>query len=242
MVRNALFRKVILAADDDFEALGALEPDSSAMTTNAWEDTLGDYWDEHDEINDGPDARAPGLFMIEKESGRRDARVWLVRQGRGEVDDPLVTASPPRQGEGASCQLERSVDQDVHLVQHLGQLWAVPGLTQQGVHGESGPCPDVPPHLVGSTGQPRAISRLTTRLTARERQSGRQHRRSHRGDDLLDVDLLATAGVPGTRVLAPGTLQRASLREDREADAGTIDNRLRLDPGNPHPRSGLIRA
>ena len=85
MVRNAIFRKVILAADDDFEALGALEPEGSAMTTTAWEDTLGDYWDEHDEINDGSDARAPGLFMIENESGRRDRRIWLVRQI---IDDP----------------------------------------------------------------------------------------------------------------------------------------------------------
>jgi len=85
MVRNAMFRKVILAADDDFEALGALEPERSAMTTTAWEDTLGTYWDEHDEINDGPDARAPGLFMIENESRRRDSRIWLVRQI---IDDP----------------------------------------------------------------------------------------------------------------------------------------------------------
>ena len=85
MVRNAMFRKVILAADDDFEALGALEPERSAMTTTAWEDTLGTYWDEHDEINAGPDARAPGLFMIENESRRRDSRIWLVRQI---IDDP----------------------------------------------------------------------------------------------------------------------------------------------------------
>ena len=76
---------MILAADDDFEALGALESERSAMTTTAWEDTLGTYWDEHDEINDGPDARAPGLFMIENESRRRDSRIWLVRQI---IDDP----------------------------------------------------------------------------------------------------------------------------------------------------------
>ena len=80
-----MFRKVILAADDDFKALGAAEPEGSAMTTAAWEDTLGDYWDEHDEINDGPDARTSGLFMIEQESGRHDSRIWLVRQI---IDDP----------------------------------------------------------------------------------------------------------------------------------------------------------
>lgn len=49
------------------------------------QDILGTYWDEHDEINDGPDARAPGLFMIENESRRRDSRIWLVRQI---IDDP----------------------------------------------------------------------------------------------------------------------------------------------------------
>ncbi|WP_130866368.1 DEAD/DEAH box helicase [Acidipropionibacterium timonense] len=79
-VRNAMFRKVILAADDDFEALASLEPTGSAMTADVWEDALGDYWDEFDDLDDGPDARSPALFLIEKQR-----RLWTVRQI---IDDP----------------------------------------------------------------------------------------------------------------------------------------------------------
>lgn len=84
-LRNAMFRKVILAADDDFEGLAALEPDGSPMKARDWEDALGSYWDEHEEINDGPDARSPAMLVIENESGRRDSRIRLVRQI---IDDP----------------------------------------------------------------------------------------------------------------------------------------------------------
>ena len=76
-VRNAMFRRVILAADDDFEALAALEPTGSAMTSDVWEDALGDYWDEFDEIDDGPDARSPAFFVVEES---RRGRLWTVRQ------------------------------------------------------------------------------------------------------------------------------------------------------------------
>ena len=76
-VRNAMFRRVILAADDDFEALAALEPTGSAMTNDVWEDALGDYWDEFDEIDDGPDARSPAFFVVEES---RRGRLWTVRQ------------------------------------------------------------------------------------------------------------------------------------------------------------------
>ncbi|MDN6624183.1 MAG: DUF3516 domain-containing protein, partial [Acidipropionibacterium jensenii] len=84
-LRNAMFRKVILAADDDFEGLAALEPEGSPMKVHDWEDALGAYWDEHEKLNDGPDARSPALFMVEKESGRGGSRIWLVRQI---IDDP----------------------------------------------------------------------------------------------------------------------------------------------------------
>lgn len=84
-LRNAMFRKVILAADDDFEGLAALEPEGSRMRARDWEDALGAYWEEHEELDDGPDARSPALLMIEKEPSRDGSRIWLVRQI---IDDP----------------------------------------------------------------------------------------------------------------------------------------------------------
>ena len=75
MVRNAMFRKVQLASRDDAEALAQLETAAAALTdppgkvtmnVDAWEDALGAYWDEYDAIDTGPDARSPGLLMIDR--------------------------------------------------------------------------------------------------------------------------------------------------------------------------------
>ncbi len=75
LVRNALFRKVELAASDDVDGLAALEPAGTAMNRAAWDAALGDYWDDHDEIGVDSDARGPALFVV-AEQGRR----WEVRQ------------------------------------------------------------------------------------------------------------------------------------------------------------------
>jgi superfamily II RNA helicase len=87
MVRNALFQKVQLAARDRYGDLAALDAAAAAVTEDrptmdaaAWEDALGAYWDEHDAIGAGPEARSPSLFLVERE-GRR----WTVRQV---IDDP----------------------------------------------------------------------------------------------------------------------------------------------------------
>lgn len=83
LVRNAMFRRVELAADDDVDALAELSASndpSPAMRVEHWDDALGEYWDEHDEIGTGPDARGPNLLLI-TEHGRR----WDVRQI---IDDP----------------------------------------------------------------------------------------------------------------------------------------------------------
>ncbi|WP_461106997.1 DEAD/DEAH box helicase [Tessaracoccus terricola] len=81
MVRNALWRHVELAADDDVDALGVLDS-GSPMTRQRWDDALGDYWDEHEEIRTGPDSRGPAFFDVETQRG---GRIWLVRQV---LDDP----------------------------------------------------------------------------------------------------------------------------------------------------------
>ncbi|SFS32371.1 DEAD/DEAH box helicase [Saccharopolyspora flava] len=73
-VRNALFRRVELAALRRYEQLGELDGEDG-WDADAWADALEDYYDEHDEIGTGPDARGPHLLMITEESDR-----WRVRQ------------------------------------------------------------------------------------------------------------------------------------------------------------------
>ena len=79
LVRNALFRRVELAALRRYDELGELDA-GSGWDADAWADVLSDYFAEHDEISTGPDARGPALLIIE--TGRE---TWAVRQI---FDDP----------------------------------------------------------------------------------------------------------------------------------------------------------
>jgi Domain of unknown function (DUF3516) len=79
LVRNALFHRVKLAALEDYESLGALDADSG-WDAAAWESALDAYFEVHDEILTGPDARGPGLLIIDQRS-----ESWAVRQI---LDDP----------------------------------------------------------------------------------------------------------------------------------------------------------
>lgn len=83
LVRNAMFRRVQLCAADDPDGLAALDTETpdAGFTAEDWDAALGEYWDEHDDLNDGPSARSPQLFIVEPQPGRH----WLVRQI---VDDP----------------------------------------------------------------------------------------------------------------------------------------------------------
>ena len=47
LVRNAIFRRVLLAADDDVDGLAALDADDPDVTFTAddWDSALGEYWD-----------------------------------------------------------------------------------------------------------------------------------------------------------------------------------------------------
>ncbi|KAA5831290.1 DUF3516 domain-containing protein [Saccharopolyspora hirsuta] len=78
-VRNALFRRVELAARRRYDELGELDGDSG-WDADAWADALEEYFEQHEEIGTGPDARGPALLMITEEADR-----WLVRQI---FDDP----------------------------------------------------------------------------------------------------------------------------------------------------------
>jgi hypothetical protein len=79
LVRNALFRRVELAALRRYDELGELDA-GSGWDAAAWADVLSEYFAEHDEIFTGPDARGPALLIIEP--GRE---TWTVRQI---FDDP----------------------------------------------------------------------------------------------------------------------------------------------------------
>jgi superfamily II RNA helicase len=83
LVRNALFRRVELAALGHYEELGELDADSG-WDAAAWEDAVEPYFDEHDEIGTGADARGPALLIIDQ-SPAETAGVWKLRQI---FDDP----------------------------------------------------------------------------------------------------------------------------------------------------------
>jgi hypothetical protein len=74
MVRNAVFRRVELAARQRWDELAELSPGPD------WAADLGPYFDEYDTIGTGPDARGPQLFRVETRPG-----FWQVRQT---LDDP----------------------------------------------------------------------------------------------------------------------------------------------------------
>ena len=89
MIRNAMFRRVELAARDDLDGLVALEraaaersdpPLEISMTRSAWDAALEEYYAEHDAISTAADARGPDLLQV-----TASGRTWEVRQT---LDDP----------------------------------------------------------------------------------------------------------------------------------------------------------
>ncbi|MFE5285248.1 DEAD/DEAH box helicase [Nocardia sp. NPDC056611] len=74
LVRNAMFRRVDLAALRHWDALEDMGDDVD------WAAELAPYFDEYDTIGTGPNARGPQLFRVEQRPG-----FWDVRQV---LDDP----------------------------------------------------------------------------------------------------------------------------------------------------------
>ncbi|MGH3394883.1 MAG: DEAD/DEAH box helicase, partial [Streptosporangiaceae bacterium] len=76
LVRNALFRRVELAALRRWDLLGELDS-ASGWNGEAWREALLPYWDRYGDtmvaIGTGPDARGPSLITIAEEPER-----WLV--------------------------------------------------------------------------------------------------------------------------------------------------------------------
>jgi hypothetical protein len=79
MVRNALFRRVELFSRRRWYDLGQLDGDAG-WTTERWAEVGAEYFDEHDSVGTGADARGPALLIVDRQPGR-----WDVRQI---LDDP----------------------------------------------------------------------------------------------------------------------------------------------------------
>ncbi len=79
LVRNELFRRVQLAALEDYEQLGELDA-AAGFDADAWADAMEAYFDAHNNLGTGADARSAAMLM-----SREEAHVWTVRQI---FDDP----------------------------------------------------------------------------------------------------------------------------------------------------------
>ncbi|MGH3250261.1 MAG: DUF3516 domain-containing protein, partial [Trebonia sp.] len=112
LVRNALFRRVTLAALRHYDELGALDA-ADGWTAAAWEEALDEYFEEHDEIGTGPNARGPAMLLIEQ-----GKTAWTVRQI---LDDP---AEDHDWGISATVDLAASDEEGVAVVHvtDVGQL------------------------------------------------------------------------------------------------------------------------
>ncbi|GAB46977.1 DEAD/DEAH box helicase [Mobilicoccus pelagius] len=81
LVRNALWQRVELAARNRVDALGDLDapatPGAPGMDADDWADALDEYFEEHDEIGLGPDARGPAMFVVDD---RSEPGYWIVQQ------------------------------------------------------------------------------------------------------------------------------------------------------------------
>ena len=82
LVRNAMFRRVELAALDRWQQLGELEAEAGSTTgPEEWRESLAAYFEEHDDIDTGPDARGPQMLIVEKRE-----RTWEVQQILGDPE------------------------------------------------------------------------------------------------------------------------------------------------------------
>jgi superfamily II RNA helicase len=112
LVRNALFRRVELAALRRWDELGDLDG-GDGWDAGAWAEALEPYFAEHGEIGTGADARGPAMLIIEELPG-----TWLARQI---FDDP---AEDHDWGFSATVDLGASDEAGVAVitVTEVGQL------------------------------------------------------------------------------------------------------------------------
>lgn len=104
MVRNALFRRVELFARRRSADLAALDA-GSGWTAERWTEVIDAYFDEHDDVGTGADARGPALLIVD-----RQPDVWRVRQI---LDDP---AGDHDWGFDVEVDLEASDEEGVAVI------------------------------------------------------------------------------------------------------------------------------
>ena len=114
LVRNALFRRVELAARRNYFELGELDHESGWSAGN-WQDALQPYFAEHTTLQTGAAARGPAMLMIDEQAGDG---LWTVRQI---LDDP---AGDHDWGISARIDLTRSDAEGTAVVRitEVGQL------------------------------------------------------------------------------------------------------------------------
>jgi hypothetical protein len=104
LVRNAMFRRVTLAALRKHDELGDLDG-ADGWRSRDWAEALDDYFEEYDEIGTGPDARGPGMLIITE-----GPKEWTVRQI---FDDP---ASDHDWGISATVDLAASDEEGIAVI------------------------------------------------------------------------------------------------------------------------------
>ncbi|MFM9878422.1 MAG: DEAD/DEAH box helicase [Rhodoglobus sp.] len=114
LVRNELFRRVQLAGLEDWEALGELDA-ASGFDADRWAAAMDAYFDEHDTLGTGPDARGPAMIIITEHPEH-----WAVRQI---FDDP---AGDHDWGISATVDLAASAEAGIAVVRvtSVGMLGA----------------------------------------------------------------------------------------------------------------------
>jgi superfamily II RNA helicase len=124
LVRNALFRRVELAARRNWYELGELDS-ASGWSAEEWQDALEPYFAEHASLQTGAAARGPALLIINEKpeedhsgDGQAGERFWTVRQI---LDDP---AGDHDWGITARIDLARSDAEGTAVVEvvEVGQL------------------------------------------------------------------------------------------------------------------------
>lgn len=85
LVRNALFLRVRLAAQERAAELGRLDQDWGCGEPR-WQRALDSYYEAHDEVRIDGDARSMAYLEID-ESDEKSARVWHVHQIFSDPDD-----------------------------------------------------------------------------------------------------------------------------------------------------------
>jgi superfamily II RNA helicase len=112
LVRNALFRRVELAAMRRWEELGELDGED-AFDAETWAAALAPYFAEHGDIGTGANARGPGLLILDEQPA-----IWEARQI---FDDP---AGDHDWGFSATVDLDASDEAGVAVIKvtSVGQL------------------------------------------------------------------------------------------------------------------------